>query len=98
MYDILQLNDMLVPELLDIAEQVKIPNAKKLDKQALVYQILDKQAVTASAQKASPEEKTKRKRIVKTSTSNSTEEALVESGDEKPARTEAKKPVIKKEE
>ena len=29
MYDILQLNDMLVPELLDIAEQLKIPNAKK---------------------------------------------------------------------
>jgi hypothetical protein len=28
MYDILQLNDMLVPELLDIAEQLKIPNAK----------------------------------------------------------------------
>ena len=45
MYDILQLNDMLVPELLDIAEQLKIPNAKKLDKQALVYKILDSQAV-----------------------------------------------------
>ena len=29
MYDILQLNDMLVPELLDIAEQLKISNAKK---------------------------------------------------------------------
>jgi transcription termination factor Rho len=61
MYDILQLNDMLVPELLDIAEQLKIPNAKKLDKQALVYQILDKQAVAASAQKGAPEEKGKRK-------------------------------------
>ena len=97
MYDILQLNDMLVPELLDIAEQLKIPNSKKLDKQALVYQILDKQAVAASAQKGGTEEKGKRKRIVKTTTSNSTEEALVESGDEKPARHEAKKPVLKKE-
>ena len=47
MYDILQLNDMLVPELLDIAEQLKIPNAKKLDKQAIIYQILDKQ-ITAT--------------------------------------------------
>ena len=37
MYDILQLNDMLVPELLDIAEQLKLPNAKKLSKQDLVY-------------------------------------------------------------
>ena len=98
MYDILQLNDMLVPELLDIAEQLKIPNAKKLDKQALVYQILDKQAVSASANKGAAEEKGKRKRIVKTTTANSTEEAIVESGDEKPVKHEAKKPVIKKEE
>ncbi|MBC7904671.1 MAG: transcription termination factor Rho [Gemmatimonadaceae bacterium] len=99
MYDILQLNDMLVPELLDIAEQLKIPNAKKLDKQALIYQILDKQAVTASAAK-SGDDKGKRKRIVKTSTSNSTEEAIVESGDEKPAKPApaAKKPLVKKEE
>src|SRR5688572_21827849 len=48
MYDILQLNDMLVPELLDIAEQLNIPNVKKLDKQGLVYKILDSQAVTGS--------------------------------------------------
>jgi transcription termination factor Rho len=98
MYDILQLNDMLVPELLDIAEQLKIPNSKKLDKQALVYQILDKQAVAASAQKGGAEEKGKRKRIVKTSTSNSTEEAIVESGDDKPVRHEAKRAIVKKEE
>ena len=51
MYDILQLNDMLVPELLDIAEQLKIPNAKKLSKQDLVYKILDGQAVKASEKK-----------------------------------------------
>ena len=52
MYDILQLNDMLVPELLDIAEQLKIPNAKKLDKQALISKILDSQALQASAVKS----------------------------------------------
>lgn len=97
MYDILQLNDMLVPELLDIAEQLKITNAKKLDKQSLVYQILDKQAVMASAVKAAPEDKNKRKRIVKTSTANSTEEAVVESGDDKP-KPESKKVIVKKEE
>ena len=54
MYDILQLNDMLVRELLDIAEQLKIQNAKKLDKQELVYKILDRQAVVASEKKAPP--------------------------------------------
>jgi transcription termination factor Rho len=83
MYDILQLNDMLVPELLDIAEQLKIPNAKKLNKQDLIYKVLDKQAVSASDGKnASSEEKGRtRKRIVKATTANSTEEAVVESGD-----------------
>ncbi|HUX84808.1 MAG TPA: transcription termination factor Rho, partial [Chitinophagaceae bacterium] len=49
MYDISQLNDMLVPELLDIAEQLEVPNARKLGKQEIIYKILDKQAVTASA-------------------------------------------------
>ena len=79
MYDILQLNDMLVPELLDIAEQLKIQNAKKLDKQGLVYKILDKQAVVASEKKPSAsDEKPKRKRIVKATTGITTEEAEVE--------------------
>ena len=78
MYDILQLNDMLVPELLDIAEQLKIAGAKKLDKQELIYKILDSQAVQSTAGK-SQEDKAKRKRIVKTTTANSTEEAIVES-------------------
>ena len=102
MYDILQLNDMLVPELLDIAEQLKIQNAKKLDKQELIYKILDKQAVTASAAKNSnaSEDKGRRKRIVKTSTANSTEEAIVESGDEPPQerskRVDSKRPEMKK--
>jgi transcription termination factor Rho len=85
MYDILQLNDMLVPELLDIAEQLKITGAKKLEKQALIYKILDKQAVLNSSAKTVPgeEKSNKKKRIVKTTTSNSTEEAIVESEPEK---------------
>ncbi len=91
MYDILQLNDMLVPELLDVAEQLKITGAKKMDKQELIYKILDKQAVMASEQKNSGDEKTRRKRIVKTSTSTGTEEAVVESGDsETPAKAKKK--------
>ncbi|MBX2925814.1 MAG: transcription termination factor Rho [Chitinophagaceae bacterium] len=94
MYDILQLNDMLVPELLDIAEQLSIANAKKLDKQELIYKILDKQAIvnSAAAAKGGAEEKTtKRKRMVKTTTANSTEEAIVESEPEKPTPAAPKK-------
>jgi transcription termination factor Rho len=48
MYDILQLNDMLVPELLDIAEKLDISNVKKAGKQDLIYKILDKQALNTS--------------------------------------------------
>lgn len=104
MYDILQLNDMLVPELLDIAEQLKIPNAKKLAKQDLVYKILDSQAI-AGAKGAKPADDGKRKRIIKTTTSNSTEEAVVEEDDDDkkptkkspmPPKKDEKVPIIKK--
>jgi transcription termination factor Rho len=76
MYDILQLSDLLVPELLDVAEQLQITNAKKLSKQDLIYKILDKQAVM-NADKTPEDDKPKRKRIIKTTTGNSTEEAEV---------------------
>ena len=93
MYDILQLNDMLVPELIDVAEQLKISGAKKLDKQQLIYTILDKQAVMASENKTGGEEKSRRKRIIKTSTGITSEEAIVESGDQsaRPQRGRKKK-------
>jgi transcription termination factor Rho len=85
MYDILQLNDMLVPELLDIAEQLKITGVKKLEKQELIYKILDKQAILNSATKTEAKDGLlKKKRIVKTTTSNSTEEAIVENEDASP--------------
>jgi transcription termination factor Rho len=102
MYDILQLNDMLVPELLDIAEQLKILNSKKLNKQELVYKILDKQALTPNEKSdgAEGDDKPKRKRIVKTTTANSSEEAFVESGDtlSKLKRPEPKKDLKRKDE
>lgn len=94
MYDILQLNDMLLPELLDVAEELSIPNAKKLGKQDLIYKILDKQAVAESA-KADSKKKTpaKGKKTVKASTANVTEEAEV-MGDDANDKTE--KPADKK--
>ncbi len=60
-YDILQLNDMLVPELLDIAESLGVPNAKKVDKQNLVYRILDKQAILEAENNPKEEEPKKKK-------------------------------------
>ena len=45
MYDILQLNDMLVPELREVANQLGIKGYHKLTKQDLIYKILDEQAL-----------------------------------------------------
>jgi len=45
MYDISQLNDMLVPELKDVAQQLGLKNYTKLNKQDLIYKILDEQAL-----------------------------------------------------
>jgi len=66
MYDILQLNDMLVPELREIAEHLEVNGFKRLAKQDLIYKILDQQAVAgkqaaktsngATAQKSAPSE------------------------------------------
>ncbi len=66
MYDLSQLNELLVPELLDIAEQLNITNSKKLNKQDLVSNILSKQASMKADNKGSESEKPKRKRILKT--------------------------------
>ncbi len=93
-YDISQLNDMLVPELLDIAETLGVSDAKKIGKQELVYRILDKQALQASEDNTSEEPKKKRGRKPKeqeekpvteeTASAPAPEESAKE---EKPAKT-----------
>ena len=45
MFDILQLNEKLLPELKEIAKKLKIDNYESLKKQDLVYKILDHQAL-----------------------------------------------------
>lgn len=57
-YDIMQLNDMLMPELVDVAEALKIQNPTSYEKQKLVYKILDEQALQA----APAAEETKKRR------------------------------------
>ncbi len=68
MYDISQLNDLLVPELQDIAEQLNISNTKKLVKQDLINIILENQSIMSTDKKnpdSNRDEKPKRKRIAK---------------------------------
>jgi len=82
MYDILQLNDMLVPELRDIADQLELKSYKKLSKQELIYKILDEQAIGSKSD-------TKSKSTAKSSTSKKASD-----NKDKPAakRSRAKKP------
>lgn len=54
MYDILQLNEMLLTELREIAEGMAITDAKKLSKQDLIYRILDEQAVKDKRRSSAP--------------------------------------------
>jgi len=60
MYDILELNKKLLPELRDIAKNLKIKRVESYRKQDLIYLILDQQAIVeASENKASSAKKNK---------------------------------------
>lgn len=50
MYNINDLDLLLISELRDIAETLGLKNAKKLSKEELIYKILDKQAVTPDSE------------------------------------------------
>ncbi len=58
MYDILELNKKLVPELREIAKELKIKKVDSLKKQDLIYKILDTQAIQEA-------EKTEQKKAAK---------------------------------
>ncbi len=77
MYDILQLNDLLVPELREIAEQLGLKSYKKLTRKELIYKILDEQALT------NPE---------KEKSDNGTKKDALKAKEEKTADTRAPKP------
>jgi len=51
MYDIIELSKKLLPELKDIAKELKIKKIESFKKQDLIYKILDTQAILASERK-----------------------------------------------
>jgi len=53
MYDILELSNKLLPELRDIARDLKIKRTESLKKQDLIYKILDQQAIEATEKRKS---------------------------------------------
>jgi len=58
MYDILELSKKLLPELREIAKELKIKKAESLKKQDLVYKILDQQAIEATEAKKEEKKET----------------------------------------
>jgi transcription termination factor Rho len=93
MYNLTQLNDLLIPELKDIAEELKIINTTKKSRQELVSMILEKQEQMAPEKKSTEGEKPKRKRIVKGDSPEPIKE--IAPAKPKPAAAE-KKPASKK--
>lgn len=57
MYDILQLNEMLVPQLKDLADELGLSKFKRLTKQELIYKILDEQALSGNKESKSTTKK-----------------------------------------
>ena len=56
MYDIVELNKKLLPELREIAKELNVKRVESFKKQDLIYKILDQQAILASEAKAARKE------------------------------------------
>jgi len=87
MYDILQLNEMLVPELKDVADQMKLKNYKKLNKQATVATKTRKK--TATRKRSTSKANTEKPKEAETEVEVMEKEEVAE-------KVEAKKPEKKK--
>ena len=79
MYDIAQLNDLLQPELLVVAEKLNLTNLKKLTKQALINKIVEAQAAQVPEVKEEAPRKLRTRKPIGTKTiiSNNIEEPVV---------------------
>lgn len=103
MYDILQLNDMLVPELHELAKKLDISVPKRTDKQTLIYKILDMQAVTPSNQadnsnKATAKKAAGRKRAARKKTSKNNASKTEEKSTSEEKRENAAEATVEKKE
>jgi len=78
MYNITDLDLLLISELRDIAEKLVIKNSKKLTKEELIYKILDKQAVIPDSELSNLPTLPKTKIAEATSSEEKTEEVVVE--------------------
>ena len=62
MYDIVQLSDMLLTELKDVAKSLELKNYKSLNKQDLIFKILGSQASEENEEEEEEDAKVKKPR------------------------------------
>ena len=92
MYDILELSKKLLPELKDIAKELKIKKAESLKKQDLIYKILDQQAIEAKEIKIPLKTEETEETISSTEANSQDAEAALRRG----KRPRTLKPVVKR--
>jgi transcription termination factor Rho len=105
MYDILELNKKLVPELREIAKELNIKKVESLKKQDLIYKILDTQAIQEAekterkniAKDQAKEEKTKKTFSIKKTFSSEKQNTNQEDSRSNRPRRERIEPVLKRE-
>lgn len=96
MYNASQLNELLVPELVDIATELNISNPKKLSRKDLISKIVEQQEFMTK-ENTNGAEKPKRKRITKgTATAQETSIPFVEEEPKKPSGPKENKGIVKK--
>ena len=76
-YNILELNEKLLPELQSIAEELGIKKVSSLKKEELVYRILDEQAISYAGIQAEKEKEKEAKKKQKTMLKNISMENLI---------------------
>lgn len=86
-YNILELNEKLLPELQTIAEDLGIKKASSLKKEDLIYKILDEQAITYAGKQVEKEKEKDAKKAEKPKAKKKTTPAKATT------KTPAKKPV-----
>ncbi|MFM2307634.1 MAG: transcription termination factor Rho [Bacteroidota bacterium] len=96
MYDISQLNDMILPELRELADKLKVKASEKLDKESLIQKILDAQEQKPATEETAdkPKEKTKKTRARKPIAPDLKTKGDKEEKEEEPVKPE---PVVEEE-
>jgi transcription termination factor Rho len=90
MYDISQLNELLIPELVDIAQELNIAPQKKWTKAELIQKIMEQQ------QAGSAQEKPKRKRVSKSAEAEAQAPLFDEASMEEKPKAGRKRIAVKK--